>query len=155
MHVDFKRIGLNIMKRKPLPEHLKEASMARPRTATQILELKGAFKKHPERKRDRANEPKHSDPFPKQAPKYLTDEQKKTWRQLVKQVPAGVLSGADITAVELPAILLAEFRTNPLDMPTSRIALMSTLLGKLGLNPSDRTKLSIPAPKKRNQFEDF
>ena len=26
-------------------------------------------------------------------PKHLTDEQKKTWRQLVKQVPAGVLSG--------------------------------------------------------------
>lgn len=125
--------------------------MARPRTATKILEFKGSFKKHPERARKA--EPKSKGAFPKSVPKHLTDSQKKYWREMVKKVPAGVLTISDVFTVELVVILWDEFRTNPATMPTSRITRLTTEMGKLGLSPSDRAKLTVDQGK-TNDFDD-
>jgi hypothetical protein len=37
--------------------------MSRPRTPTAVLELRGAFKEHPERARERAGEPRPTEPL--------------------------------------------------------------------------------------------
>lgn len=126
--------------------------MARPRTPTKILELKGAFKTHPERKRK--TEPEPNGKFSPRVPGYLTGAQKKTWREIVKLVPAGVLADADKIHVEVVACLLAEFRLAPDEMETARLGRMTQEMGKLGLNPSARASLVVEKPKSNKYADD-
>jgi phage terminase small subunit len=126
--------------------------MSRPRTATNILEAKGAFKKDPARKRI---EPKCLDPFPARAPSHLNPLQVKHWHRVRKMIPAGVLQGSDVLAVELAAVLWAEFVVSPAEMNNGRIGQMQTALGKLGLSPSDRAKLSASPAKEAGDFDEF
>ena len=92
--------------------------MARPRTATNILEARGAFKANPARKRP--SEPKVKEPFPTRPPARLAAEVRATWREIVKAVPAGVLTAADAIVVEMVAELLTEFRADPRGMTAPR-----------------------------------
>ena len=126
--------------------------MGKPRTATAILEARGAFKNHPERKRK--NEPKPAAAFPVRAPTRLTQEQKACWRQIVNITPPGVLANSDQLIVEVASCLLAEYRANPNEMVTARITRLTSELGKLGLSPSDRAGLEIPSTKP-NRFDEF
>lgn len=121
------------------------------RTATQLLELRGAFKKHPERRRP--HEPKTSRPFRKAAPRRLAEAERQCWRELVARVPAGVLTGADEQLVELTARLLAEARQDFGGMKTTRLTLLGRYLDKLGLTPSGRASLVVEKPKK-SDFDD-
>lgn len=124
--------------------------MGKPRTATNILESKGAFKKNPNRKRP--NEPKVTNPFPTSAPEQLSDEQVACWNEIVSIAPAGVLTGADTIIVEIGACLLAEFREKQGAIDTARITRLTTELGKLGLTPSSRAGLTVDKPK-GNEFD--
>lgn len=126
--------------------------MARPRTPTKVLELRGAFKKDPQRKRP--NEPEvDTKTVNKKPPSRLTADQKKTWREIVKVIPAGVLSTADLVQVEIVVCLLTEFRQAGGAMSTSRIGRLTSEMGKLGLNPSARASLTVEKPK-GNKFND-
>ena len=128
--------------------------MARPRTATELLEARGAFKNHPERKRK--NEPKPAAGFPEMPPAHLTPEQATCWQQIVEITPARVLAGSDVIITEIAACLLAEYRANPEQMVTARITRLTCELGKLGLSPSDRAGLEVYNPDNEyNQFDDF
>ncbi|MEW8230367.1 MAG: hypothetical protein AB2745_08590 [Candidatus Thiodiazotropha endolucinida] len=127
--------------------------MARNRTASNILELKGAFRKNPNRARK--NEPKvDTANVNKRPPAKLTADQKKTWRELIKAIPAGVLSNSDRIQVEIVACLLAEFRDRKGQIPTDRITRLTTEMGKLGLNPSGRASLVVADNPKANKFDD-
>ena len=126
--------------------------MSRPRTATNILEAKGAFKKNPSRKRV---EPKSADDFPARAPSHLNPLQVKWWHRIKKMVPEGVLQGSDVLAVELAAVLWAEFVKDPTGMANGRISQMSGALGRLGLSPADRAKLAVEKPKDAGEFDGF
>jgi phage terminase small subunit len=119
--------------------------MARPKTATNILELKGAFKTHPERKRK--NEPAGSPIVSATAPAHLSDGQSAAWAEIVAVVPAGVLTGSDSIHLEIVACLLAEFRAEHGLLDTARITRLTSEMGKLGLNPSARAGLSVEKPK--------
>lgn len=121
------------------------------RTPTKILELKGAFKKNPNRKRE--GEPIVDVKFESEPPVYFSDEQKECWHELVGLVPAGVLTGADKIQVEITACLLAEFRGMKGGVATDRITRLCTEMGKLGLNPSARASLSVEKPK-GNKFSE-
>jgi phage terminase small subunit len=125
--------------------------MARPRTPTNILDLKGAFKTHPERKRK--SEPKGNGDFNTAPPKHLNLKQKKTWKEVIALVPAGVLTGSDLIHVEIVACLLAEFRELKGMLETSRITRLTSEMGKIGLNPSARASLSVDTPK-TNKYAD-
>lgn len=125
--------------------------MGRARTASNILDAKGAFKKDPQRKR--INEPTVTDPFPKTPPAVLTAKEKKCWKEIVKAAPAGVLTAADVLIVEVIAVLLSEFRTDREYFTAARLTRLTTEMGKIGLSPSARASLSVEKPK-GNEFDD-
>lgn len=119
--------------------------MSRPRKPTAMLELNGAFKEHPARKAARANEPKPTEPLGS-APSYMTKEQKKLWKELAGMVVPGVLTKSDRISVELAVHLTEKLRN--LSIKPQEVSILTTLLGKLGMTPSDRSKVSVvPQPK--------
>ncbi len=121
--------------------------MGRPRKPTEILELAGAFKKNPARRRE--GEPT-SPPLDGGPPEYFSDGEQAAWVDLVTAVPDGVLLQSDSLIVEISARLLAQFRTDPA-MPTARIAILSSCLGRMGLSPADRSKVTVPQPEKAKE----
>ena len=125
--------------------------MARPKTASNILDARGAFKKNPGRKNH--SEPTVEDEFPKKPPSFLTAKEKKTWKEIVNTAPGGVLTGADVFAVEIVARLLAEYREFKGRIDTARITRMTSEMAKLGLSPSARASLSVTKSKK-NKYDD-
>jgi len=74
--------------------------MPRPRTPTNLLDPRGAFRKHPERRKHRENEPTDLPDLPA-APEFLTPQQKRAWKDIVEHCPAGVLKQPDAVAVEI------------------------------------------------------
>ncbi len=118
--------------------------MPKTRLPSKILDLRGTFKKNPQRRR--SNEPVPDTPFPKTPPKHLNVAQRAAWRTIARATPTGLLTGSDVILVEVLACLLAEFRADP-HFQASRLARLSMELGRLGLNPSDRVRLAVtPAP---------
>lgn len=126
--------------------------MARPRIPTKILDARGSFRRHPERKRP--DEPEAVGPFPRDPPNHLTDSEISCWREIIGITPAGVLTGSDTVTVETIAVLLAEFRRDRDEMDIARLSRMTNLLDKIGCSPSGRAKLVVSKPKK-NDFDDL
>lgn len=125
--------------------------MAGPRTPTAVLEFKGAFKKHPERRRK--GEPQPKTPIG-QPPKHMTVEAKKAWREIVKQCHPGVLTGMDRLTLEVIAGGIAKLRGNP-KAPASERKTIVDLLGKFGMNPADRTRISIKTEEGAGDWDDY
>lgn len=125
--------------------------MARPKTATAILDARGAFKKDPQRKRN--DEPVVSEGLDTTPPEHLTHEQVSRWVEIIKIAPAGVITSADLLAVEALAIMWAEFREKTTDYPVSKLGRMMQIMSKLGLDPSGRAGLVVEKSK-TNKFDD-
>ncbi|RRV59813.1 terminase [Stutzerimonas stutzeri] len=113
--------------------------MARPRTPTNVLDARGSFRKHPERKRV---DPDTSGPL-SAAPDHLSAQALECWNDIAASAPTGVLTDSDRIALELAANLLAQFRADPLEFKAMRLVRLEVLLGKFGMTPSDRSKVSI------------
>lgn len=126
--------------------------MARNRTPSNVLEMSGAHKRHPERKR------KH-EPVPKAgigpAPAAWDENLRKAWDEVVAITPAGVLGDSDRIALEVLVRLLVEYRENPKSFTTSRLTPLVSLLSRFGLTPADRTRISVPSGKGGNEFDDL
>lgn len=117
--------------------------MARPRVPTAVLDARGAFRANPQRRRPREPEGTGEIGNP---PTRLSPAERRAWREVVKQAPAGVLSGSDRLFVEQIARLLAEQWSAGVDFPVTRAKRLDVLLGKLGMNPSDRARLEVSPP---------
>ena len=127
--------------------------MSRPRTPTKVLEARGSFKRHPERKRH--GEPEVTEALGK-CPKGFMEDQEGAWCDIVNTAPEGVLTSADSILVEVAALLLAEFRESPVDFPAAKLTRLEAILGKFGLNPSERSRMSIaPVIEEVNPFDQF
>jgi hypothetical protein len=127
--------------------------MARPRTPTNLLDARGAFKNHPGRKKDRENEPVVLEPIG-DPPAAFTDDQRRAWLDLTTTCPAGVLTKADALAVEIAAGLLARHRMMPLT--GSDLTQLGNYLGRFGMTPSDRSKVSVNGKQKPgNPFQNI
>lgn len=128
--------------------------MARPRTPTNVLELRGAFKKDPQRKRP--NEPKPAKPVgtPPRHERF-TPEHQAIWRELKRQAADGVLTISDRIALEALCYLIAELRGEPSRFSAAKYSRMEALLGKIGFTPADRSKVNVPGKPKGNAFSDF
>lgn len=125
--------------------------MSRPRTPTNILELRGSFDQNPARGAAREGEPEAIEPLG-DCPARLVDDQAKAWAELVEACHLGVLCRADRHHVELAARLLAESWTNP-GISSAKIARLEAMLGKLGMNPSDRSRVKVTGQKKAGRLE--
>ncbi len=127
--------------------------MARPRTATKVLELKGAFAKDPQRKR--TEEPEPTVALPESAPDHLTPEAQACWLELKRIAPEGVLFESDGPSVELCANLLAEYRQDPVAFPSNRLGHLRAAINALGMNPGERSKIVVPKKGKEPVFGDL
>ena len=126
--------------------------MPAPRKPTAIHALTGAMQAHPERFRDRANEPK-PEPDNGDAPKWLDQDSEAIWHELQTEVAHGVLTRQDRRAFAMLCCLLAEFQASPTGMQTSRISVMNSLLGQFGMTPATRSKVTAaPDAKPENRF---
>lgn len=126
--------------------------MARPKTPTNILDARGAFKKNP--KRARPNEPEVKGKIDAAPPQHLDAHARMCWQEIKDTVPAGVLTASDTLIVEVVAVLLSEFRVARSTMSDGRLTRMTTLMGRLGLDPSGRASLVVEKPKD-NPFDEF
>ncbi len=126
--------------------------MARPRKPTAALELKGAFKKDPQRKTERKDEPKPLGAVGP-APTFFDADEKLIWEDL-----AGFgfwLTDADRLMLEIAVKLMSMFRKNALD--GGGISKLITALSKLGFSPTDRSKVQAPGAKEpdADPYADF
>src|ERR1700693_570315 len=123
------------------------------RTPTAILESRGSFRNHKNRRDARAGEPvvtkKLGSP-----PKTFTDEQKKLWHEFAKIVPAGVATYADRCAVEIVVCAMAKFRTGTIS--GTETGHLTSLLSRFGLTPADRSRVvATLAPKLDDEWADL
>ncbi len=124
--------------------------MARPRTPTAVLESRGAFVKHPERKRQREGEPEPSGPM-SQPPSHLSAAEKKVWNELAGKLAPGVAGNSDETAFEVLVCLVANYRKrNRLGLPcvVGELSAMNQLFGRFAMTPVDRGKVKVDVGKK-------
>lgn len=115
--------------------------MGRTKKPTHILELQGHL--DAKRRRERAQEPKRNGEVGT-PPKHLTKPQREAWNELKRNAATGVFAKSDRVALEMAAVLLAEFRDDPSEMITSRLARLDSLLSRFGMTPSDRAKVTVP-----------
>jgi hypothetical protein len=122
----------------------------RTRTPTAVLELRGSFNKHPERRQNRALEPICSGPLG-QPPSTFTEPQRAAWKELERD--GFWLVAADRFMVEVAADLIAKQRAGDIDNPAR--ALLVATLSKLGFGPTERSKIKVPEPTKVGSFDKF
>lgn len=120
--------------------------MARPRLPTNVHELKGSFKKDPARGRAREDEPvavgELTDP-----PAEMPPEVAERWREVVGLAHKGVLCEVDALIVEQTAYLLHYLRETKWAVSPAVMVRYEACLGKLGMTPADRSKVSAFKPK--------
>lgn len=129
--------------------------MGRPRTATNVLELRGAYKKNPNRKADRENAPE-----PKAgigpAPEHMGEKEKAIWDEIVGLIPAGVLGDCDRLHLEIVCDLMALVRSKPIEeVPDGKVSRLAAMLGAMGMNPAERSKVKVPPAAPKNPFDNF
>lgn len=130
--------------------------MSRPPKPTALLSP-DAFKRNPQR--TRKNEPQSNGPLG-QPPERLSAEERAAWRELAGNTPEGVLTRADRTWVEIAARLLARLHKEGIGgrfgLNVGELSQINNFLSKMGLNPSDRTRLSVPQkPESDNPFAEI
>jgi transposase len=128
--------------------------MGRNRTPTQVLEARGAFIHNPDRREDRANEPVPVGEIRKSAPGYLSPEEKKIWREIIKKTPPGVL--ADCDEFWLAELTILEHRRRLRTITVSERTAWMTMLSRMGMNPADRSKVAArPVAKKEDEWSEL
>ena len=121
--------------------------MARPRQPTKILEMRGSYKEHPERKADRANEPE-GDELNTKPPRGFSHAQKTVWKEIIDMLPKGVMQQQDRMTIETLAKLMVKFRQK-YSLNGSEYGLLMKCLTELGMTPASRSKVIVP--KKKNE----
>ena len=117
--------------------------MPRPRLPTARLEQTGAFVRNPQRRRERAKEPRPTEPLG-DPPSCLDAAQRRAWRELAGLAPW--LVDADRIALELTVRLLMHLRANG-GLPAPHHAQLVNLLTRLGFTPADRSRINAPPPE--------
>lgn len=129
--------------------------MARPRKPTSVLELTGQFKKHPERKRARKDEPTSNGPLG-DPPKSFSSAEKSCWVEILELAHQGVLTKADRWAVEVACRIMAKIRAKDggiggrYGASNGEVTQLSNLLGRFGMTPADRSKVGVPGKQEED-----
>lgn len=113
----------------------------RPRTPTKVLELRGSFKRHPERRRQRENEPESAPMVVSAPPGSLSEEQRRKWAFILENAPAGVITASDVGVVQLCAIFWEKLDRLGAEMKTNEMGVLVRCLNQLGMSPFSRGML--------------
>lgn len=116
--------------------------MSRPRTPTNVLELRGAFDKDPQRRR----EDPHVEAGLGAPPGYFDEGERAIWREIAESAPEGVLSKSDRLCVEMLVPLIVRLR-NREPMKAAERAFMLSTLTRMGCTPADRSRVAAPSEK--------
>jgi hypothetical protein len=117
--------------------------MARPRKPTTVLELTGAYRKDPQRRADRANEPESLGPIGA-APLHFSEELKAIWNELVALASPGVLTVSDRLTVEVTCRMVLRVRREDSAWGSADVNVLMRCLSLMGMTPTDRSKVSVP-----------
>lgn len=122
----------------------------RPCVPGQLLELRGAFAKNPQRRRKDADggEPLDIDTEPHEA---LSPEEVEAWRLIMETAPPNILKKADIIGLTAFARLVAEMLGGNLEVSTE----LRQWVVQYGMTPAARARLSVPAQKPKSKFSEF
>lgn len=121
------------------------------RVPTAILEARGGYKGHADRKAKRANEPKITTPLG-DPPAFMDATQRAEWSSLAGSM-SGVLTVADRIAVERVVLLTIESRLP--GFSAAKDAELRKWLVELGATPSGRSRISVPGDKpKRSRLDE-
>ena|SRR6266446_5000468 len=113
--------------------------MARPRTPTQVLKMRGAFENHPKRGKERDREPAQWEPLG-DPPKHLDEAHQARWLEIAAWAPW--LGETDRPLVEATCHLWMTIRNGT--AKSADYALFTANLSKLGMTPVDRSKVQMP-----------
>jgi phage terminase small subunit len=95
-------------------------------------------------------------------PTHLTDAQKKIWRELVSQIPHGVLTKSDRLMVERTTVLVERSRhkhsTNceigcPGIFTASDEKSLNSYMSQVGMSPANRSKIQV-VPEQKGKADD-
>jgi hypothetical protein len=124
--------------------------MARPRTPTASLELRGAFKRNPSRKEARANEPVVDSPLG-EPPESFHQVERVLWAEMAEE--GHWLTGADRFLFEIAVRLMAMHRTGCLG--DKNITKLIQALVRLGFSPTERSKIKAPGSEAEKPVDPF
>ncbi len=115
-----------------------------------MLEMRGSFAKDPQRRKAREHEPEVSrslgDP-----PTTLNESEQARWHEMADWAPW--LTIADRTVVEQTCqlwMLMRDRKATSADMKS-----LSMNLSKLGMTPSDRSRVQMPTAKPKSKLEKY
>lgn len=128
----------------------------RPRKPLKLLKLQGTSRKD----RHGGRQDLDLDNDPPEPPDYFGEDALAEWYTLVNDSQySTVLAQVDRGMMELYCALRAEFKRHlraGTEMQSSRMMVMANVAGKLGLNPSDRTKVAVPKqPEPDDEWAEF
>jgi hypothetical protein len=113
--------------------------------------MRGSDKVNPGRYKNRGEAPVSAKAIGK-APIGLSADVRKAWYRIVKDCPEGILRQADRMAVERCAKQWVICESD--DAQNQDRVLLLRFLGQFGMTPMDRNKIELPAPVKKNPFDD-
>ena len=123
----------------------------RPRTPTKVLKLRGAFKKNPQRGREREGEPESVGPLG-DPPDQFDEAHRARWAEISGW--CSWLGDADRPTVEAVCVLWMKVRNN--QAKSADFGLLIQYLSKLGMTPTDRSRVKVPqAAPKKNAFQEL
>lgn len=136
--------------------------MSRPPLPSAIHEASGAFDHDPQRRAEREGEPQPAGPLG-DAPEAFTELQREAWHEIAREAAPGVLKNADRILLEMACRLIARMRgelgefDQPQPLKAAEYALLLTILGRMGMTPSDRARLKVPEKPtpKRDRFAEM
>lgn len=110
------------------------------RKPTAVLEVSGAFKHDPRRRREREPD---SGRGVGPAPDWLAEDAKVVWDEIVSDCAGGVWQSGDRGFLAPLAELLARFRRDPEGFGTKSMTLLVGMLARAGMTPADRSKVLV------------
>lgn len=130
--------------------------MPRPRKPTAVLELVGAFKHDPQRRRAREGEPVPTGDVG-DAPAHLPEPVATCWREIAALAHPGSLCTADRLVLEHGAQLLARLRASAWQVHPTLLLRWESFLSRMGLTPADRSRVQVAlktrAPSPLDKFK--
>ncbi len=119
--------------------------MARPRTPTKVLKLRGAFEKDPKRGKARENEPPPGGPLGP-PPKEFDEAHQARWNEITEWCPW--LEASHRFQVEAVCRLIVRMRN---EFKSADVGILTAALSKLGMNPVDRSKVQMPRAEEKKK----